>query len=270
MTTTLAAKIAAASKEVGGKLRADSRNQEQKYDYISADKILAVCGQALAEQGIVIFPSIVYEHVDMTDRGQGKARYDAEVKFCFVVADGGDKIELPWVGRGSDYSVPDKATYKAITSGHKYFIAKLLNVGEGNEDGEHEAPESPPTPQRTAPAQKAPQSAPQGHLQGNGMTTTARINGEVHEVPFPNAPTQEELELLNAWGGVPTKAKTWAIEQGACDNEFHAKESMKKIVDRDFDGRFHTGNANAVLLAFMRRQREKLAQLAELEEPEAA
>jgi hypothetical protein len=28
--------------------------------------------------------------------------------------------------------------YKAITSGHKYYLMKLLNIGEGNEDGEHD------------------------------------------------------------------------------------------------------------------------------------
>lgn len=138
---TLASKIAKASMQVGGALKADARNMEQKYNYISADKVLTVCGQALANHGIAVFPSVIAEVCDVTDRGNGKYRFDAAVTFHMHVADDDGELVLPWVGRGSDYSVPDKALYKALTSGHKYFLMKLLNIGEGNEDGEHEAPQ---------------------------------------------------------------------------------------------------------------------------------
>ena len=139
-------KLAAASKDVGGKLSADKRNREQGYDYISSDKIIAVCGQALAEQGVVVVPNIETHDIAVVPRGQDKVRYDASVRFLFTVSDGGNSINVGWIGCGSDYGVPDKALYKAITSGHKYFLKKLLNVGEGNEDGEHEAE---PQPNRT-------------------------------------------------------------------------------------------------------------------------
>lgn len=141
---TLAAKIAAATKAVGGRLAADKRNREQGYDYVSADKILAVAGQALAEQGIVVLPAITQTTINSVTytsaRGNAGTRYDARVDFSIRVTDGDCQIELPWIGAGSDYAVPDKAVYKAITSGHRYFLAKLLAIGEGNEDGEHETP----------------------------------------------------------------------------------------------------------------------------------
>lgn len=142
---TLAKQIAMASKQVGGALSADKRNAEQKYDYISADKILTVCGQALADNGIAVFPAVVAEQVDAFEYrdkyNNERMRYDAAVTFhMHVSGEEGEPLVLPWVGRGSDYSVPDKALYKAITSGHKYFLMKLLNVGAGNEDGEHDAP----------------------------------------------------------------------------------------------------------------------------------
>jgi hypothetical protein len=137
----LAQKIAKASAAIGGKLKADARNQEQKYNYISADKILSVCGQALADVGVTVFPSVVGDVMDVFDRGNNKVRYDATVTFMMHVSDGETSVDLPWIGRGSDYTVPDKALYKAITSGHKYFVAKLFNIGEGNEDSEHEAAE---------------------------------------------------------------------------------------------------------------------------------
>ena len=75
MTTTLAKKIAAASKAVGS-LTADKRNMQQNYDYISADKILERAGNALADQGVTIFPAIISEdtrQIDYTD-GYGKAK----------------------------------------------------------------------------------------------------------------------------------------------------------------------------------------------------
>ena len=143
MSETLASKIAKASIEVGS-LAADKRNKEQNYDYLSADQILQKAGDALSKNGVVIIPSITFTEIKTTDRGQGKPpRLDAQVCFLMTVTDGAEKHESEWVGFGTDYSTPDKAVYKAITSGHKYFEMKLLNIGIGNEDGEHENGEKP-------------------------------------------------------------------------------------------------------------------------------
>ena len=138
----LVTKLTKAALEVGGSLKADKKNLEQKYDYLSADKILSICGQALFAQGIAVIPKLTEQEINLyeyTDQyGKAKRRYDCKVNFNIVVSDGENTIESPWYGMGSDYTVPDKAMYKAITSGHKYFLMKLLCIGEGNEDGEHE------------------------------------------------------------------------------------------------------------------------------------
>lgn len=145
MTDQLITKIVKAGVDVGGKLRADKTNKEQNYDYLSADKILNVCGQALFDQGVSVLPGIVaqetslYEYTDQY--GKAKRRYDSRVQFEFLITDGTVNQQLGWFGMGSDYTVPDKALYKAITSGHKYFLMKLLCIGAGNEDGEHESEE---------------------------------------------------------------------------------------------------------------------------------
>ena len=142
MTDTLVSKIAAAAIDVGGKLGTDKRNQEQRYDYVSADKILSVCGQALFTQGVVVAPEIVEQTVNpveyVNSRGATGKRYDCAASYVFHVSDGEQTQSYKWVGMGSDYSVPDKALYKAITTGHKYFLMKLLCIGAGNEDAEHE------------------------------------------------------------------------------------------------------------------------------------
>jgi hypothetical protein len=157
MTDKLAQKIAKAALDVGGKLNPDKRNNEQRYDYLSADKILSVCGQALFTQGVVVVPEIVAQETapfEYTDQyGKSKRRYDSRVDFVFHITDGEDTNERRWYGMGSDYTVPDKALYKAITSGHKYFLMKLLCVGAGNEDSEHE---DAPQPAARQQAQRPP------------------------------------------------------------------------------------------------------------------
>lgn len=132
----LVQRINQAARAVGA-LKPDKTNTFQSYNYISADKILQKCGDALANAGVLVLPSIVNQEV-ATYTGGNKIRYDATVEFIFTVTDGATEFRAPWVGMGVATDSPDKALYKAITSGHKYFLTKLLNVGIGNEDGEHE------------------------------------------------------------------------------------------------------------------------------------
>lgn len=146
----LAQRIAKAASSVGGKLSADKRNKEQNYDYISSDKMLSVIGQAMAENGVVVFPSVIENQMIIGQTSGGKSRYDVSVKFEMMVSDGVTTLTMPWLGVGNDYSAPDKATYKAITSGHKYFLAKLFCIGVGNEDSEHEI-EEPVQRRQSAP-----------------------------------------------------------------------------------------------------------------------
>ena len=142
-------RILAVSAELVGKLEPDKYNAGQKYWYISADKALEAVGKAMVKHGLVLIPRIVshriaqVEYVDSYNNN--KIRYDAEVDFEFVLTDSdGESLEpLTWTGVGNDYAVPDKAMYKAITSGHKYFYMKLYNIGVGNEDGEHEEGDPP-------------------------------------------------------------------------------------------------------------------------------
>ena len=136
--SSLYSKIAEVSKAVGS-LTTDKRNLQQKYDYISADKILDRVGSEMAKVGLVILPALVAEATERIEYQTGKWRYDCRLDMEMRIFDGdGNGDTVAWYGRGADYSVPDKAMYKAITSGHKYFLMKLFNVGAGNEDGEHE------------------------------------------------------------------------------------------------------------------------------------
>lgn len=214
-TKALFGKIATASKEVGGALSADKNNKDQNYDYISADKVLTVAGQALAKQGVVIFPSITSETVEQvtySSKYGDKSRYDAQIGFAFVITDGETEFNTTWVGRGSDYAVPDKALYKAITSGHKYFLMKLLNIGAGNEDSEHETaePEQPKARQSAQAKQPMPPAQPDGAAPWAANPQSLLFGGDY------NFTSQEE-------------AIAWGMAMGVFQAEPHAKNAYNKL-----------------------------------------
>jgi len=220
---TIASKIAKASVKVGGSLRADKRHEKQNYGYISADKILGVAGQALAEQGIAVIPAIMSASTELIEYtnsyGKGGSRIDATVNFLMKISDGESELDMMWFGMGTDYSTPDKALYKAITSGHKYFLMKLLNIGEGNEDSEHE---------------EQPQIA----------TATRVGTGNSADQDFDNLPTHPDsyhhktniLDGVEFPGDFETgKAIAWAMKQEMPDGKpvfnanIHAKNSLLKL-----------------------------------------
>jgi hypothetical protein len=185
---TLISKIAKAALDVGGKLEADKTNKDQNYDYLSADKILGTCGQALFNQGVAVVPDIEAQEttlLEYTDQyGKAKKRYDNRTSFIFHVTDGTTTLDLHWWGVGSDYAVPDKALYKAITSGHKYFLMKLLCVGVGNEDGEHEESEKKPTRQVDKATGEIKRPEPAKHPATPAQPEQADKH-EVFDVPDP-------------------------------------------------------------------------------------
>ena len=147
----LVTKLARACASIGS-FQADKRNEQQRYDYISADQVLSRVGNALAAEGVMIIPAITEEIIDLVQPKPNQSRYDALVALEMNITDGNESIVQQWIGRGSDYSVPDKALYKAITSGHKYFLMKLCNVGAGNEDGDHESEKEPTRAKQVPPS----------------------------------------------------------------------------------------------------------------------
>lgn len=141
---TLAERINNVMKEVKA-LEADKKHQ-QGYGYISADKILARVGEAMANNGLSIVPACVQHTTNLheyTDSyGKQKMLWQVDAQMQMTISDTEDHyMTVSWTGSGVDYATPDKALYKAMTSGHKYFVMKLFMVGVGNEDGEHEAHE---------------------------------------------------------------------------------------------------------------------------------
>lgn len=158
----LYARIAKVTALLAGKLRADKRHEQQNYNYLSANQILQEVGNAMADNGLAVVPGVTGSQAELLEPTNKKPFFNATVTFVMYVSDvDGNVFETPWLGMGADYTAPDKATYKAITSGHKYFLMKLFNIGIGNMDSEHDSGEPlevrQPLPQQQVKQPKQPQ-----------------------------------------------------------------------------------------------------------------
>lgn len=102
----------------------------------------------------------------------------------------------------------------------------------------------------TARAAAAPRSAPPQPPQADvdmGMDGGNPFDGDTEP------PTDEEHAIMENWGTFGD-AYEWAIANG-CENKFEAKNSMDKIVKAH--GGYSKATRTAIMLAFIRRQREK-------------
>lgn len=106
----------------------NGRNDFHKYDYIMESDLVDRLRGRLAEQRVMVFPS-VREHttLPMTD-ARGKTQYLATVTLdiTFIDSDSGDQITTTWVGQGMDNG--DKSYYKAYTGAFKYALLKTFLV----------------------------------------------------------------------------------------------------------------------------------------------
>lgn len=179
-----------------GSLEADARNQHDNYDYISADKILERVGKVLGNLEITVIPAAkdvdikVYNYTD--SYGNDKTMYSAVISMEMTIIDGDFQLVVPWVGSGVDYRVPDKAVYKAITSGHKYFLTKLLMIGVGNEDSEHEPQTRPEPASKPEPKHGKDQTRP-----WHPDMLTNKINGYISKYADREL-TEKQEKVFNA------------------------------------------------------------------------
>jgi hypothetical protein len=73
----------------------------------------------------------------------------------------------------------------------------------------------------------------------------------------------DEIALIESWGVSPPAAQAWAIDVGACQNNFEAQNSWKKIINRDFPNvKLTVKDIPSVMIPFYMRQREKLQEQA--------
>jgi hypothetical protein len=190
----------------------DGNNQQQRYTYTSSDKVLQLIGGFMAAEGVEIVPEVTGSKWEFVEVANKKGFFYADVEMCMNVRVNGEtEARAYWEGGGEDYSTPAKAKYKAITSGHKYFLMKLFVVGTGNEDGEHEnfdKVEEPPkrtTQPNPQPAKKKVKNAwkpaveklvAEGHYDdGNDAVTRLMKKHEITPQQYNELAYEEQVKV---------------------------------------------------------------------------
>jgi hypothetical protein len=109
-------KLLAAIKAVGV-VEKDGRNAFHKYSYSSIEAIVAATEDALAEQGLLIIAGqeTISDRQRQTNQGESTVT-TIELAFQIIDTETGQRLEIPWAGRGEDPA--DKGTDQRSSSGY--------------------------------------------------------------------------------------------------------------------------------------------------------
>lgn len=116
------------------------RNKFHNYDYATESDITSAVREAMADQGVMMIPTVEEIEWTVVETQGGKKEKLATVKWLFTLldADSDSRIEFRNVGQGQDSG--DKAFYKAATGAVKYALLKLFLIPTGD-DPEESSPE---------------------------------------------------------------------------------------------------------------------------------
>lgn len=140
----MAKKMQALAKAVGT-VKKDGRNTHFNYAFVSYEALAATVREALQDVGLAFFVSTTDDVLD----GEMTTLHGS---LSFMDSETGAILSVPWVGQGKDGQ--DKGASKALTSGLKYALMRLLLASERDEvDSDKDGP--------TQSAQQQRSNAPQ-------------------------------------------------------------------------------------------------------------
>jgi len=114
-----------------GQIKKDGKNTFDKWEFISADKMMASCRDIFDEQGVYLISSIIpelTEHVESGKTSNGSIIFKTTVtmQFSWVDCDTGYQSD-PILFSGQDQDRA-KSYAQAVTDCHKRFLFKAFNV----------------------------------------------------------------------------------------------------------------------------------------------
>lgn len=127
----------------------DGINRHQSYKYVTERQYKANFKKALKQAGLIWKMETVH-HEFIPDISDKQHLVLCDFKGQLIDPDTGEREEYLFSGSGAD--VGDKALYKAVTGGHKFFLASNYNVSEDmepeNDKEEVPATKPPATPEK--------------------------------------------------------------------------------------------------------------------------
>lgn len=239
---------------------AQIKSEKGSYSYSYADlaDLVEATASALAKHGLVIIqePEVMTEGARSVVVMYGSICHKSgAVRILRTLA-------LP-AGSGDARSVGS-----AISYARRYQIQAALNLAADDDDGAEAGKPQPATRAAAARAAESRTAPTPPSIPANGHAPAPQSPGEEQfmsaaDNPFEDAdddPAAALRAIVGTWRG-PVDAQMWAVQVGACENDFEAKNSFRKIVESvSPDGKLTKGNQGAVYAAFFDRQQEKLAE----------
>lgn len=142
-TLNLYQKLLKITEEVG-KIEKTGKNAMQGYSFIEQARVVAELRPQLAKWGVFIIPETVSRRIERFENKKGTISVHANVGSRYTVVNA-DKPEERFISEwdaGEAIDTSDKATNKAATASHKYFLMKLFNISD-KDDADSESPEAP-------------------------------------------------------------------------------------------------------------------------------
>jgi hypothetical protein len=188
---TLAQKLVAAALAIET-VEKDKRNTFHKYDYASIEAVVSAVRGELLKRGVLVLAG----EADTQDRTRATREGESVVTtvhlvFTLLDAETGERLEIPWLGRGDDPA--DKGVAKALTDARKSFLIQQLNLSRG-EDTEAD----PTTDERSAGASGTVNLIPDAKglrdqqlneiLVANGLPAAQAPFGAFARIPSEKAP----------------------------------------------------------------------------------
>ncbi len=190
------------------RVRKGGRNDFHKYDYATESDITDMVRQAMAEQGVAVFVSVLSaksEPIENSRRAEKLTTVELDV--TYVCGETGASYSTRWQGQGTDSG--DKGYYKAYTGAMKYALSKTFLLSFGD-DPEQEEPEATPTkssaPKRPsskkstppAPKRKTPGGTKFASPGDASQAIIERLSTIACEVAAKEEPTDEERQFIKA------------------------------------------------------------------------
>jgi hypothetical protein len=164
------------------------RHSNLRYDYVQEADLMDLLRDRMADQGVVIFPSVRAHQMleSRDDRGRVNFLTTVTLEITMIDSESGDELTTTWIGQGMDAG--DKGYYKAYTGAIKYFMLKTFLISTGDE-----ATTPMPPPHERRPRQPGPEPPP--HQEPPTTDHAPHHDAdEAHETPLDKSPPHPEEE----------------------------------------------------------------------------
>lgn len=109
------------------------RNSFHGYNYATEADVNEKVREVLAEQNVIMLPSMKNHELRETVTAKGQTEYIVcvDMDFTFIDGETGEQLTISMSGEGQDRG--DKAIYKAISGAQKYALMKVFMIPTGDD-----------------------------------------------------------------------------------------------------------------------------------------